>query len=276
MHQENNIVIRIYQTSILLRECLEYTLDKHQIKKDLHQKRGEFFQKAIEGDFIAKLLSSNPEVASKVQSQLDTFYQEVFVENKYFLYDNDESFKTDEATRIHLFESIIGLYQTLSDMNISLMKQLKEKEILSPLVESLIHQEENLYTSRAGLVLFSDIVRQSSELNKLLAKLNQEKEGKAQAQFLLNDLRKTSGFVKFVKEKYLQGKEEILEMFTLLDETLKKMDGTNKVANEEVVIAIKATLGYASALGQVYDHLVKITYRSVIAELREHETEIQA
>jgi hypothetical protein len=267
MNKENNVIIKVYQVAIILRECLEYTLDKHLVNKELHKKRGDYFNKLIMEDTIPLLLKQNIEVKNKIMHQLNEFGVDVFKDNKYFLYENDEFYRNDDASRIKLFEYIVGLYQTMIDIIDSLIKQIKSSGTLEPLVEDVINNEKNLYTSRASLVIFSDIVRQSSELNKQLGELKNVNEGKAQVQFLVNDLRKTVGFTKFIQEKYNVNKEEVTLLFPLIEDTLKKLDGSNKVSNEELVKAIKITLSYCGALNQVYERVLNVKYTLLISEI---------
>ena len=44
--------------------------------------------------------------------QLNAFNDDIFINNKCFLYDSDELYRTDEDYRIPLIEYLIGIYQT--------------------------------------------------------------------------------------------------------------------------------------------------------------------
>ena len=276
MNKENNVIIKVYQIAIILRECLEYTLDKHLVNKELHKKRGDYFIKLTNEELIPSLLKQNSEVKDKIMNQLKEFATSVFKDNRFFLYENDEFYRTDDASRIKLFEFIVGLYQTIMDIIDTLIKQIKDAGNLEPLVEEVILNEKHLYTSRACLVIFSDIVRQSSELNKKINEIKIESEGKAQIQFLVNDLRKTVSFIRFVQEKYKVYKEEITLMFPLIEESLKKIDGTVKVSNEEIVKSMKSTLAYLGALNEVYDRVLNVKYNLLISEINAQDKNLQA
>jgi hypothetical protein len=276
MNKENNVIIKVYQIAIIFRECLEYTLDKHLVSKELHKKRGDYFIKLTNEELIPSLLKQNSEVKNKIKLQLNEFATTVFKDNRFFLYENDEFFRTDDASRIKLFEFIVGLYQTMMDIIDTLIKQIKDAGNLEPLVEEVILNERHLYTSRACLVIFSDIVRQSSELNRKINELKNEAEAKAQIQFMVNDLRKTVSFIRFVQEKYKGDKEEITLMFPLIDESLKKIDGTIKVSYDEIVKSMKLTLAYLGALNQVYDRVLNVKYNLLISEINAQEKNLQA
>ena len=144
-----------------------------------------------------------------------------------FLYDSDDYYRTDEDFRVPLLEYLVGLYQTLSDMIGSVFNQIKDQSKIDSLVEEVMIYENHYYTSKSLFILFNEVVRLSTELNKLL-KEGQKENLKPQVQFFVNELKKLVSLIRFVEGKYKLDKEEIKSIFPVIDNTLKLMDGSIK------------------------------------------------
>ncbi|HHU28073.1 TPA: hypothetical protein GXZ54_02825 [bacterium] len=271
MNKENTIIIRIHQALVILRECFDYALHNAKISKKLHSRRDDFFYKFINDPLIPSLLSNNEEVKEKIMRQLNEFYNDVFRDNKCFLYDSDDYYRTDEDFRVPLLEYLVGLYQTLSDMIGSVFNQIKDQSKIDSLVEEVMIYENHYYTSKSLFILFNEVVRLSTELNKLL-KEGQKENLKPQVQFFVNELKKLVSLIRFVEGKYKLDKEEIKSIFPVIDNTLKLMDGSIKAEGKEVAAAIRQTLTYLIGLDHIYNLLFNKIFKELITKIQSKQS----
>lgn len=274
MNKENSIIIRLHQAMIILRECFDYALHNVKITKSLHKKRAEFFQKFVDDTLLPQLLKSNDEVKDKFMKQLNAFNDDIFINNKCFLYDSDELYRTDEDYRIPLIEYLIGIYQTLCDIVDSVISQVKNQGKVNSLVEQVIYAEKNLYSSKSLFVTFSEIVRLSQGLNQLIKNAKTEAD-KTQIQFQVNELKKLVSLIRFVEAKYTLDKEEIKQVFPLINRSLRLMDGSDKANNEDINKSVRQTITYLVGLDQIYSVLFVKIFNDLLSLLKQNESKDQ-
>lgn len=232
MTKENQLLINLYQPVIILREGLEYCLDGHPIKMDLHKKRGTFFGRLVTDSPLVKFLEANGENGAKVLTQLKEFNDDAFVYNR-LITERGGYYYADESIRSKALDYVVGLHQTLLDIFRNIIKNMeKDNKVIDPAFYQVVIAEDNYYNAVAGFVLYNNIIKHHKEVSFEIQR-NGGNSTLPHINFMMNDLKKIIGLNRFAQSKYTTNNPNIQSQFGQMTAVLNALFGANKLAPEE-------------------------------------------
>lgn len=235
MNAATRYILGIYQVELMIRDTLEYGIIKQEYNVEFYQQRKVNFNHGLEENSpLSNFLKQNGEVGTKIRAQLEEFQNDVYADESKIVKLIDEKIVVDRGCIIQLYDYIVGLHETLSDIINGFIKHSETDGSAEAELKEMIQADDYFYRSLSGLVIFDEIHRSFGEFNKCM----KESKGQAnpQTNFILNDLKRLVGFLKFTKEHSKLDNPKYLEAYDKSFLALNYMEGSKKLEEGESIL----------------------------------------
>lgn len=232
MNLVTRYILLIYQVSLMIRDTLEYTVIKPQYDPKIYgQRKNNLAIGMQENQPLTSFLKQNGEVGTKISTQLNEFIEEVYSDESRIVKVEENKVIVDRGLIIQLYDYIVGLHETLSDIINGFVNHSKEEKSYEEELTPLLKYDEVFFRSLAGLTISDEMHRSFVEFNKLMA----ESKGQPspQSNFVLNDMKRLVGFFKFVKEHSKIEEEEYTKAYDQTMLAINYMEGSKKLQEGE-------------------------------------------
>lgn len=200
MNQTTRFVMDIYQVSVIIRDTLEYLIQrKDGYRADIYKQRRTIIETALsEKHALSRFLTENKENGEKIRNNIKDFYDLVYGDEARAVFLENDKVIVDSGYATQLLDYIVGLHETFFDICNGFVKFAKDNNSYEEELSVLLAKENAYYRCVAGMVITDQIHRLFVEFNKSM----HESKGQQtpQSNFIANDLKRNIGFFKFVEE----------------------------------------------------------------------------
>ncbi len=228
MNEITHFLFIIYNFNLLIRDTLEYTIqDRKEFKIQLYNHRKDNLTAILNGPSpVRHFLDSNKETGKKIDEQLREFIEEVYSDKSTIIRVSGEELRVDSAQHLAIYNFVVGLHETFSDIINGYIAHIQKEDVTFSF-KKMIEDDDFMYRAIAYMNIIADVEKTFIEFNQAM----RETQGKPspQSNFIINDLRRYFGFLKFVKEHYKNGEFELKSMFESVEKLIAYMEGREKL-----------------------------------------------
>ncbi len=241
MNQATRYVLGIYQLGVLIRDSFEYGIPKKEYNLETYNQRKANIKHCVESNspfmhFLSQQ-SSVPEgqeksIGEEIRKNVTDFIDLVYGEEARAAHIEDNKLIVDPAFSTQVFDYIVGLHETISDITKGYVEQSKTNGTYYDKLEELVKKDDVFFRCISSLVLTDAIHRLFVEFNRTMNEAKGEQN--PQSSFVANELNKVIGFYNFVQnhskvedEKYKNNVELTKKIFSYISGAEKLEEGKN-------------------------------------------------
>lgn len=200
MNQTTRYVMDIYQVSVIIRDTLEYLIQKKDgYNADIYKQRKEIIRISLtENHPFSRFLANNGEMGEKVKQNMTDFYDMVYGDEARAVFLENDKVVVDTGYSTQLLDYVVGLHETIYEICLGFIKNAKENNNYEEALDLLVQKENAFYRCVSSLVITDQVHRLFVEFNKAM----HESKGQntPQSSFIGNELKKNVGFFSFVEQ----------------------------------------------------------------------------
>ena len=235
MNQTTRFVMGIYQVSLMIRDALEYIQDKETFDLNVYKQRKQFIEHGlIESAPLSRFLSQNGEVGKNIRNNLNDFVDAVYGDDSTIVSIDGEKVVSDKGQKLKMLDFIVGLHETLQDVMKGFINQSKNDNTYEEELDTFLKYDEKFFRSLLCINLVDQIHALFLDFNKAMQQSKGE-PGPA-TNFILNDLKRVVGFLKFENEHADKEDEGFKKAYDASFLMLQYMEGSKKAEDEGTTI----------------------------------------
>ena len=248
MNQTTRFVMGIYQVSLMIRDALEYIQNKETFDLNVYKQRKQFIEHGlIESAPLSRFLSQNGDVGKNIRNNLNDFVDAVYGDDSTIVSIDGEKVVSDKGQKLKMLDFIVGLHETLQDVMKGFINQSKNDNTYEEELDTFLKYDEKFFRSLLCINLVDQIHALFLDFNKAMQQSKGE-PGPA-TNFILNDLKRVVGFLKFENEHADKEDEGFKKAYDASFLMLQYMEGSKKA--EDKGTTIKDQIVEARKLWQV-------------------------
>ena len=235
MNQTTRFVMGIYQVSLMIRDALEYIQNKESFDLNVYKQRKQFIEHGlIESAPLSRFLSQNGDVGKNIRNNLNDFVDAVYGDDSTIVSIDGEKVVSDKGQKLKMLDFIVGLHETLQDVMKGFINQSKNDNTYEEELDTLLKYDEKFFRSLLCINLVDQIHALFLDFNKAMQQSKGE-PGPA-TNFILNDLKRVVGFLKFENEHADKEDEGFKKAYDASFLMLQYMEGSKKAEDEGTTI----------------------------------------
>ena len=235
MNQTTRFVMGIYQVSLMIRDALEYIQNKETFDLNVYKQRKQFIEHGlIESAPLSRFLSQNGDVGKNIRNNLNDFVDAVYGDDSTIVSIDGEKVVSDKGQKLKMLDFIVGLHETLQDVMKGFINQSKNDNTYEEELDTFLKYDEKFFRSLLCINLVDQIHALFLDFNKAMQQSKGE-PGPA-TNFILNDLKRVVGFLKFENEHADKEDERKKKAYDASFLMLQYMEGSKKAEDEGTTI----------------------------------------
>ena len=235
MNQTTRFVMGIYQVSLMIRDALEYIQDKETFDLNVYKQRKQFIEHGlIESAPLSRFLSQNGDVGKNIRNNLNDFVDAVYGDDSTIVSIDGDKVVSDKGQKLKMLDFIVGLHETLQDVMKGFINQSKNDNTYEEELDTFLKYDEKFFRSLLCINLVDQIHALFLDFNKAMQQSKGE-PGPA-TNFILNDLKRVVGFLKFENEHADKEDEGFKKAYDASFLMLQYMEGSKKAEDEGTTI----------------------------------------
>ena len=235
MNQTTRFVMGIYQVSLMIRDALEYIQNKETFDLNVYKQRKQFIEHGlIESAPLSRFLSQNGDVGKSIRKNLNDFVDAVYGDESTIVSIDGEKVVSDKGQKLKMLDFIVGLHETLQDVMKGFINQSKNDNTYEEELDTFLKYDEKFFRSLLCINLVDQIHALFLDFNKAMQQSKGE-PGPA-TNFILNDLKRVVGFLKFENEHADKEDEGFKKAYDASFLMLQYMEGSKKAEDEGTTI----------------------------------------
>ena len=235
MNQTTSFVMGIYQVSLMIRDALEYIQNKETFDLNVYKQRKQFIEHGlIESAPLSRFLSQNGDVGKNIRNNLNDFVDAVYGDDSTIVSIDGEKVVSDKGQKLKMLDFIVGLHETLQDVMKGFINQSKNDNTYEEELDTFLKYDEKFFRSLLCINLVDQIHALFLDFNKAMQQSKGE-PGPA-TNFILNDLKRVVGFLKFENEHADKEDEGFKKAYDASFLMLQYMEGSKKAEDEGTTI----------------------------------------
>ena len=235
MNQTTRFVMGIYQVSLMIRDALEYIQNKETFDLNVYKQRKQFIEHGlIESAPLSRFLSQNGEVGKNIRNNLNDFVDAVYGDDSTIVSIDGEKVVSDKGKKLKMLDFIVGFHETLQDVMKGFINQSKNDNTYEEELDTFLKYDEKFFRSLLCINLVDQIHALFLHFNKAMQQSKGE-PGPA-TNFILNDLKRVVGFLKFENEHADKEDEGFKKAYDASFLMLQYIEGSKKAEDEGTTI----------------------------------------
>jgi hypothetical protein len=261
----------------MLRDTLEYM---HPERKEFNIAQYNQRKNVLSGMLnnpspLRHFFDQNKEAGEKIGGKLQEFIDDVYGENSTILHIHDDKITVDAAQHIAVYDYVVGLHEHLTDILQGYINYAKNQNASSEEFEELILDDERLYRSIIYLTVFEDIIKTFVEFNQAMRENNGQPS--PQSNFIINDLRKYIGYIKFSAQHSRVKDQEYTKLVDDVEKVFAHMEGKEPLPEGKTFNDVfEATKLYIRSLVAAYETKWKTSFNTILTQVIEFEKKARA
>ena len=235
MNQTTRFVMGIYQVSLMIRDALEYIQDKETFDLNVYKQRKQFIEHGlIESAPLSRFLSQNGDVGKNIRNNLNDFVDAVYGDDSTIVSIDGEKVVSDKGQKLKMLDFIVALHETVREVMKGFINQSKNDNTYEEELDTFLKYDEKFFRSLLCINLVDQIHALFLDFNKAMQQSKGE-PGPA-TNFILNDLKRVVGFLKFENEHADKEDEGFKKAYDASFLMLQYMEGSKKAEDEGTTI----------------------------------------
>lgn len=271
MNQTSHFIFGIYHFNLMIRDTLEYTLERKEYNIQAYEQRRKNMLAMLDNPSpLRQFLDQNKETGEKIDAQLREFIEDIYGEKSTIVHRSGDELRVDKAQHIAVYNYIVGLHETLSDITRGYINFAKKQNMAEDSFIALVDDDERLYRCIAYMAIFDDVEKTFIEFNQAM----HETKGQPspQSNFIVNDLKRYIGFIKFVQAHNTIQDEKLKKMMDDTEMMFSYMEGKEKLPEDKKFPQLfQENKNYIRSLVAEYEQKWKVRFESVYRALVEFE-----
>ncbi|MCF0117238.1 MAG: hypothetical protein HUJ61_04220 [Bacilli bacterium] len=244
MNKTTHSIFLVFHYMLMIRDTLEYTLEKKEFSVEVYQQRRQILTNMLDKPSpVSDFLKQNKEIGEKINEQLHEFIDDIYSDNSTIIRVGAEGLRVDSAQSIKIFNYVVGLYETFSDIVNGYLNYAKEQKQSEKDFENIVEFNNRFYRGISYMAIFRILKNTFKEYNDAM----RESKGNPtpQSNFLSNDLQQLVGYLRFITEHNpFKDDAEINTFMEAADRCVKMIGGLEKPAEgENIFSTLDATYG---------------------------------
>ena len=213
MNQVSEVIATLVNYKAIVRDTLEYTLDKDEYNK----KAFELRQKAIlveldQNTPLHQIIKNSKENGEKLEKAIRDMHELIYGANSTIVKNADDGLRVDHAQKIEVFKAVLPIHENLEAMVRGLVADAKKKGADVEEASKVDLAEERLYRGVSYMTLVNCLVKLFGDYNQ--ARRENKGEESAASRFISSDI-----------QEVIKGLNTIrVNNRSLTDETYKDME----------------------------------------------------
>ena len=143
MNQTTRFVMDIYQVSVIIRDTLEYLIQrKDGYRADIYKQRRTIIETALsEKHALSRFLTENKENGEKIRNNIKDFYDLVYGDEARAVFLENDKVIVDSGYATQLLDYIVGLHETFFDICNGFVKFAKDNNSYEEELSVLLAKE---------------------------------------------------------------------------------------------------------------------------------------
>ncbi|MCF0116804.1 MAG: hypothetical protein HUJ61_01990 [Bacilli bacterium] len=280
MNRTNHAIFLIFHYSIMVRDTLEYTLEKPENAAPYSVENYKARKQVLTGMLnnpspLTEFLNQNGETGEKIRTQLNDFIEDVYGDDSTILKVGQEGLRVDKAQSIKIFNYVVGLYETLSDVVNGYLNYAREQKQDEKDFENIVAFNNRFYRGISYMAIVHILAKTYKEFNDAM----RESKGNPtpQSNFLGNDLQQLVGFIQFIKEHNPnKDDEEIMAFINSTDDCIKVIGGLEKAPEgTNIFEMLQKTENQIRAYVAAKEPINNSNLSELFASVRDYEAKLQ-
>lgn len=272
MNDISHFIFSIYHYNLMLRDTLEYMMsDRKEFKIAVYNQRKSVLRGMLDNPSpLRHFLDQNKETGEKIANQLNEFLDDVYSEKSTIIKVHGENIEVDSAQHLTVYNYVVGLHETISDIVRGYLNFAKEQNAYEQELADMIDDDERLYRTIIYLTIFDDVVKTFSEFNQAMRENNGQPS--PQSNFIVNDLRRYIGFIKFSDQHNKIKDPELLKLISDVEKVVSYMEGKDKIPEgKDFAKVFEETKLYINSLVAAYETKWRNSFTKVFQDVIEFE-----
>ncbi len=272
MNDVTHFIFSIYHYNLMIRDTLEYMMsDRKEFKVPVFTQRKAVLTSMIDNPSpLRHFLDQNKETGEKISTQLREFIDEVYGEDSTIIKVHGENIEVDAAQHLAVYNYVIGLHETISDIINGYLNYAKGQNALESDFEDMIKDDERLYRVIVYLTVFDDIIKTFTEFNQAMRENNGQPS--PQSNFIINDLRRYIGFIKFSAQHNKIEDPELIKLIDDVEKVFALMEGKETLPEGKTFVNVfDETKLYIRSLVAAYETKWKNSFTKIFQDVIEFE-----
>ncbi len=233
MNQATRYVLGIYQLGVIIRDSFEYGIPKENFDVNVYNQRKASIKHCVEDNspFI-HFLSQQDKIGDEIRKNVFDFIDLVYGDEARVAHVEDNKLIVDPAFGTQVFDYIVGLHETISDITKGYVEQSKTNDTYYEKLDELIKKDDVFFRCISSLVLTDAMHRLFVDFNRTMNEAKGQQN--PQSTFVANELNKVIGFYNFVQqhskienEKYAANEEATTNILNNMSGKEKDEEGKN-------------------------------------------------
>ena len=275
MNQATRYVLGIYQLGVLIRDSFEYGIPKENYDVNAYNTKKTNIKHCVEEKSpFMHFLSQQEKIGDEIRNNVENFIDLVYGDEARVAHIDEGKLIVDPAFGTQVFDYIVGLHETISDIVKGYVEQSKTNNTYYDKLEELVKKDDMFFRCIASLVLTDSMHRLFVDFNRTMQEAKGEQN--PQSSFVANELNKVIGFYNFVQQHSKLTDEKYSANVALTTRVLNLMSGKEKLEEgknlrEEIVHLHEEW----TKLCQVAELDWRKTYVEIWQELTDFERSLQ-
>ena len=242
----------IYYLSVNLRDTLIYTLDKYDDSIEHFVARRQRLQSALKPNSpLSHFIRENKESGDRIKTLLENFIDEVYGDDSTILRQVDGKIIPDKAQFGKVFEFIVGIHETITDICRGYIKHSDESGIaINKNLRELMRLGDEFYRSYFYISLITNLIELFKEFNSAMNEAKGQKN--ENTNYWNGEINKIVTYIRFIKEHCANPSPELVQIFDKTAEVIQYMQGEKPVPTEPAGRTIWNEFDAARQLAGIY------------------------
>ena len=273
----NNIsiyILNIYHYSIMIRDTLEYTMDKPSYSYESYLMRKDLILRGIQpntplGSFLEKNNTDEKHLGDDIKNKIQTFHDEIYGDDSTIIKVTPEKeLRVDKSQHMAIYNYVIGIYETMLDILYGYVNMAKKNNQLEPEIEKLMRTNDAFYRGFIYLQLIKDLFAQFKEFQ---VAMNESKgQPTPQSNYISQEIQKLYGFLGFIKNHCRLTDEHTRDMFDEVSRLLEMCSGKRDLpSGKKFPDVFNETIKHIAEYTRPNEIIWKDTYNPLYKELVE-------
>jgi hypothetical protein len=187
MNQISEVVTTLIHYKVVVRDTLEYTLQKPSYDVNLFkEKKRSILVEVDQPTPLKSIIDNSGENGQKLEKAIRDFYGLVYGDNSTILKLADDGLRVDHAQHQAIFSAVVPIHENIEAMVLGIIADGKSKNLDVERVEAVDKAEERLYRGVAYMTLTQELVKLFGDYNQ--ARREAKGEETAASRFIGNDI----------------------------------------------------------------------------------------
>ncbi len=188
MNQVSEVIATLVNYKAIIRDTLEYALDKDEYSKQAFELREKAILVELDQNTpLHQILKNSKENGEKLEKAIRDMHELIYGKESSIVRDADDGIRVDHAQKIEIFKAVLPIHENIEAMVRGLVNDAKKKNVDVKQADAVDRAEERLYRGVSYLTLVQALVKLFGDYNQ--ARRENKGEESAASRFISSDIQ---------------------------------------------------------------------------------------